>query len=963
MSDSKKLKIVYAIDGKSQAILVSSDATVDQVVEAIRKKHGREGLRYIFQKGSRLRGEAKFKDFYNQREIYIVAEDLNDPAITGDDSDEEESDNDLIPSMVPPTPVSIPLTEFVLYITLLPESMLKGTTVNFLENTMNLNEMTTAILRHITTNETFASKIADKDNIEIHLYLPNGIQFISGTFEEWSNACEGNKNLLYVVVTRKLNDLAERTIANVCDCSSPEMKLLLSPLCDSTLAGYTQIASLLGYFFFTGPYAEELLLKLAAFTGFAPFITCLYNVVAKRKITGLSIATICASLQSFIQYYLPDTPKPELFQKTLAFLTLILKYDIKDQPNLFEYNLTDEVGEDENTIFQYFRSHGALKQICVWAKDQIESDPFKLQGLTKITEPALLRALTGGKSLRPISPLSLQFVYEPTFVRLEPGRDDSLDFKAQLFIENVLEAGKRKDRMIKIINPIEGNIKEVDYDDLARAIHDMSIDKELQKKGDQSLQQIIYIVFDASASMRGGLDGKSLRKGRRSRFSISKAFLKHLLKRFSDFRIRAALGLVVFGENIVNSSPLSISQRNFVDALNAIQAIGSTMWYDAVSDAADLLIQFNKTPKGHLIYPDAQHRIILISDADDTEVRGTQIEQVLCNLASKLTNNNILLDQIMLNHTQDCTRAMAVSKITGGLCFLPPDEETGIELFETEAFIDITTRSMDGIIQDVTPDMFTNLSTQIARDPNKYTSVDTITQSNIYLKQKEMETKLGDSKTMATYFSTPEHYPKTIREIRILDELIRAAKNATDSLKVYASPNNISQWRVFILPPPDTPYSGVWYDLSVYFPDTYPRTPPIFRFVTVPYHQNTSKEGKILCSAIEEKYKSSIPIYQILNKLRDLFAQPEDSHTLRDSIQQSRQNTPDEFNRIAARNSKATGYATLDDLLSAFEIVDGNEDQGVDLPTESINGLLVSMVHADGAVGFRKRRLLLDDDE
>jgi hypothetical protein len=62
------------------------------------------------------------------------------------------------------------------------------------------------------------------------------------------------------------------------------------------------------------------------------------------------------------------------------------------------------------------------------------------------------------------------------------------------------------------------------------------------------------------------------------------------------------------------------------------------------------------------------------------------------------------------------------------------------------------------------------------------------------------------------------------------------------NIRIFASRANLDQWRVYFKGPAQTPYAGRWWYIFVTFPDEYPVRPPLFQFISVPYHMNVSAE-------------------------------------------------------------------------------------------------------------------------
>ncbi|KAK9767622.1 Ubiquitin-conjugating enzyme E2 15 [Basidiobolus ranarum] len=70
--------------------------------------------------------------------------------------------------------------------------------------------------------------------------------------------------------------------------------------------------------------------------------------------------------------------------------------------------------------------------------------------------------------------------------------------------------------------------------------------------------------------------------------------------------------------------------------------------------------------------------------------------------------------------------------------------------------------------------------------------------------------------------------------------------------------DNIYEWEVMILGPPDTLYEGGFFTARLSFPTDYPLMPPKLRFVTELWHPNVYPDGEVCISILhppgEDKY-------------------------------------------------------------------------------------------------------------
>lgn len=64
--------------------------------------------------------------------------------------------------------------------------------------------------------------------------------------------------------------------------------------------------------------------------------------------------------------------------------------------------------------------------------------------------------------------------------------------------------------------------------------------------------------------------------------------------------------------------------------------------------------------------------------------------------------------------------------------------------------------------------------------------------------------------------------------------------------------NDIYQWEVLIIGPPDTLYEGGFFKAHLQFPKEYPLRPPRMKFITEIWHPNIEKNGNVCISILHE---------------------------------------------------------------------------------------------------------------
>ncbi|KAF2458410.1 ubiquitin-conjugating enzyme/RWD-like protein [Lineolata rhizophorae] len=95
-------------------------------------------------------------------------------------------------------------------------------------------------------------------------------------------------------------------------------------------------------------------------------------------------------------------------------------------------------------------------------------------------------------------------------------------------------------------------------------------------------------------------------------------------------------------------------------------------------------------------------------------------------------------------------------------------------------------------------------------------------------------------------------------------------------IDIYVNEADMSFWKVVMVGPETTPYANGTFVLSVQITRSYPRTPPVVRFITPILHPNITKHGKI-CHAVfaAKNWSDSVHIYDVLQHVYGLLMSPE----------------------------------------------------------------------------------------
>ena len=113
---------------------------------------------------------------------------------------------------------------------------------------------------------------------------------------------------------------------------------------------------------------------------------------------------------------------------------------------------------------------------------------------------------------------------------------------------------------------------------------------------------------------------------------------------------------------------------------------------------------------------------------------------------------------------------------------------------------------------------------------------------------------------------------------RIKAELaaFKRQEKKSEDIQLEFCENQINKLVGMIKGPPDTPYAGGWYELSIEIPDTYPYTPPKVKFVTRVWHPNVSSvTGAICLDILSTAWSAALRIDKVLLSIQVLLSCPE----------------------------------------------------------------------------------------
>ena len=95
---------------------------------------------------------------------------------------------------------------------------------------------------------------------------------------------------------------------------------------------------------------------------------------------------------------------------------------------------------------------------------------------------------------------------------------------------------------------------------------------------------------------------------------------------------------------------------------------------------------------------------------------------------------------------------------------------------------------------------------------------------------------------------------------------------------------NIRHFLVSIAGPQDTPYEGGTFNLELFLPVEYPMAPPKVRFLTMIYHPNIDKLGRICLDILKDKWSPALQIRTVLLSIQALLSAPNPDDPLENDV-------------------------------------------------------------------------------
>lgn len=109
---------------------------------------------------------------------------------------------------------------------------------------------------------------------------------------------------------------------------------------------------------------------------------------------------------------------------------------------------------------------------------------------------------------------------------------------------------------------------------------------------------------------------------------------------------------------------------------------------------------------------------------------------------------------------------------------------------------------------------------------------------------------------------------------RINKELQDMSKDPPSGCSAGPVGDDMFHWQASIMGPPDSPYQGGVFFLTIHFPTDYPFKPPKVAFTTRIYHPNINSNGSICLDILRSQWSPALTISKVLLSICSMLTDP-----------------------------------------------------------------------------------------
>lgn len=111
--------------------------------------------------------------------------------------------------------------------------------------------------------------------------------------------------------------------------------------------------------------------------------------------------------------------------------------------------------------------------------------------------------------------------------------------------------------------------------------------------------------------------------------------------------------------------------------------------------------------------------------------------------------------------------------------------------------------------------------------------------------------------------------------------------------------DDLFHWQASIMGPPDSPYQGGVFFLTIHFPTDYPFKPPKVGFTTRIYHPNINSNGSICLDILRSQWSPALTISKVLLSICSMLTDPNPDDPLVPEIAKMYKTDRTRYNQLA----------------------------------------------------------------
>ncbi|KAG9654610.1 hypothetical protein KCU64_g7098, partial [Aureobasidium melanogenum] len=400
---------------------------------------------------------------------------------------------------------------------------------------------------------------------------------------------------------------------------------------------------------------------------------------------------------------------------------------------------------------------------------------------------------------------------------------------------------------------------------------------------------------------------------RLSRLEVLKQMFEAMINRMIAYSYKTHVGLVTFESTAKVSQSITHVIENFRRSVQSMHASGDTALWDGLKLAQAQIMKHAEK------YPQAQRRIICLSDGNDTKsVTGA------ADLCFQLRENKVAVDSVCIGD-DDNMDLKALSIMLKSYCFYPKDLTTALTICEMEPVLSQTERPPPVATADLPRSSALNNFYAM-----RHRATFTVVTQDVFPKRKEHprleDTFIQLANCVRANASTQSSLP-TLRASRLLVEMREIAANPHPMYDCYVSEADMFFWKVVIEGPPETPYQNCSFMLYLEMPDNFPAFPPKGRFVTPLFHPNINRHGRICHSIFDRDWTTDTTLKSVLDTVYGLLLQAEAGDAVHTTVTLGFHHDEVAFAEEARRHARKHGSKSREQWKYELLDLDGDDDE------------------------------------